>query len=85
MQLILLNFSFYLQHTNKKNCRLLSMHKKKTLIFFSILMAFITNLVTKCRGDEFDLDLEEIMVMEAIWLSIQVKFTTNCVRFSYDI
>lgn len=27
-----------------------------------------------CRDDEFDLDLEEIMVMEAIWLSIQVAF-----------
>ncbi|KAJ6416967.1 hypothetical protein OIU84_002784 [Salix udensis] len=25
------------------------------------------------RGDEFDLDLEDIMVMEAIWLSIQVN------------
>jgi hypothetical protein len=24
------------------------------------------------RDDEFDLDLEDIMVMEAIWLSIQV-------------
>ena len=26
----------------------------------------------KYRDDEFDLDLEDIMVMEAIWLSIQV-------------
>lgn len=26
----------------------------------------------KCRDDNFDLDLEDIMVMEAIWLSIQV-------------
>jgi len=25
-----------------------------------------------CRDDEFDVDLEDIMVMEAIWLSIQV-------------
>jgi len=26
-----------------------------------------------CRDDEFDVDLEDIMVMEAIWLSIQVR------------
>lgn len=30
------------------------------------------NYGAKCRDDEFDLDLEDIMVMEAIWLSIQV-------------
>jgi hypothetical protein len=29
--------------------------------------------VVNCRDDEFDVDLEDIMVMEAIWLSIQVK------------
>lgn len=28
----------------------------------------------ECREDEFDLDLEDIMVMEAIWLSIQVGY-----------
>ena len=27
-----------------------------------------------CRDDEFDIDLEEIMIMEAIWQSIQVYF-----------
>lgn len=31
------------------------------------------------RDDEFDLDLEDIMVMEAIWLSIQVNSSNiNC-------
>lgn len=32
----------------------------------------ITYILTKCSEDEFDLDLEEIMVMEAIWQSIKV-------------
>jgi hypothetical protein len=35
---------------------------------------FLLNVyVVNCRDDEFDVDLEDIMVMEAIWLSIQVK------------
>lgn len=29
------------------------------------------------RDDEFDLDLEDIMVMEAIWLSIQVNSSND--------
>lgn len=33
---------------------------------------FLLNAVNR-RDDEFDVDLEDIMVMEAIWLSIQVK------------
>lgn len=41
------------------------------------IMAFVINLVTKCREGEFELDLEDIMIMEAIWLSIQVMFTTT--------
>lgn len=39
--------------------------------FFSINVNSF-NYGAKCRDDEFDLDLEDIMVMEAIWLSIQV-------------
>jgi hypothetical protein len=35
------------------------------------------------RDDEFDLDLEDIMVMEAIWLSIQVFSHLNCCIESY--
>ena len=32
-----------------------------------------------CRDDEFDFDLEDIMVMEAIWQSIQVCiFASGC-------
>lgn len=30
-----------------------------------------------CREDEFDLDLEDIMVIEAIWLSIQVNLEVH--------
>jgi len=29
------------------------------------------------REDEFDIDLEDIMVMEAIWLSIQVRSSST--------
>ncbi|KAG6535826.1 hypothetical protein ZIOFF_000855 [Zingiber officinale] len=33
---------------------------------------FISHFITlKCRDDNFDLDLEDIMIMEAIWLSVQ--------------
>lgn len=37
------------------------------MILISILNSEIA------REDEFDVDLEDLMVMEAIWLSIQVK------------
>ena len=33
------------------------------------------------RDGEFDLDLEDIMVMEAIWLSIQVTFSFQFTMF----
>lgn len=39
-----------------------------------LICCFVNFLCATCRDDEFDLDLEEIMVMEAIWLSIQVNF-----------
>lgn len=39
-------------------------------------LIFIWNFV-KCRGDNFDRDLDDIMVMEAIWLSIQVIQVTS--------
>lgn len=41
---------------------------------YSFLILCPNILHSKCRDDEFDLDLEDIMVMEAIWLSIQVIF-----------
>lgn len=41
------------------------------------------------REDEFDLDLEDIMIMEAIWLSIQVnepaKFTCDLLSLSHSL
>lgn len=38
-----------------------------------------------CRDDEFDVDLEDIMVMEAIWLSIQVNTFVNMLTCKLSI
>ncbi|KAL5989938.1 hypothetical protein ACLOJK_010833 [Asimina triloba] len=42
-----------------------------TLEAEQLIVTPFLNLSLECREDGFDMDLEEIMVMEAIWLSIQ--------------
>lgn len=46
----------------------------------SLLYCFYTDF--ECREGEFDLDLEDIMVMEAIWLSIQVLLHIQIFKFT---